>query len=418
MRKLYLLITLSSLICLVNAQTDTTGMSTWKPLHNSTLSWEYGAFNANSIESQLDYGWGKYNTINHEVIGDSIYIIKLASGEVKQLFIDKKISIENKYLIEYADLDETELTKETLDIGSYTSKLFVYYSIQDGVVIDREPAQTAWDFVLTKYSDPVFGYYTVTGFLLNEGTSASYLLAADSASAYDAALADTTTFTDSIAVIGNSWYDYEGYSIVPNKKRVYFVKQADGDIYRLNTTYFESGISGEGRVGVRYKKLYPTEEAVVEDTLAMGSGYANDVFYELNAGTKNTAARNNWDIALKTNIMTASIFTNSTMGVELYTYPKADASAWVSVGVSELSVKDISIWPNPAIDQVNIRSSEFRPKDFINVSIFDLTGRKVKSVNNRYSSGLSVDIEDLKKGMYLLRIDNNEKQGVLRFIVN
>ena len=44
------------------ATLDTTGLSTWPPLYNSTESWENGAFNRNS-KNHPDYGWGIYNVI-------------------------------------------------------------------------------------------------------------------------------------------------------------------------------------------------------------------------------------------------------------------------------------------------------------------------------------------------------------------
>ncbi len=42
---------------------DTSGLSTWPVLYNSTDEWEEGAFNTHSYGS-FDYGWGVYNIIS------------------------------------------------------------------------------------------------------------------------------------------------------------------------------------------------------------------------------------------------------------------------------------------------------------------------------------------------------------------
>ena len=48
-------------------------------MYNSEISWYDGAFENNSL-GPPDYGWGVYNMINHNVTGDSLYIIKTISN--------------------------------------------------------------------------------------------------------------------------------------------------------------------------------------------------------------------------------------------------------------------------------------------------------------------------------------------------
>jgi len=67
---------------------DTVGMNSWKVLYNSPENWEDGAFNRNAT-GHPDYGWGVYNTVTHNVTGDSIYVIKVGN-ELKKLWIIKK----------------------------------------------------------------------------------------------------------------------------------------------------------------------------------------------------------------------------------------------------------------------------------------------------------------------------------------
>jgi len=59
---------------------------------------------------------------------------------------------------------------------------------------------------------------------------------------------------------------------------------------------------------------------------------------------------------------------------------------------------DIKIFPNPTIDKIQINNIGLNS----NVSLFDLTGKKVLStIYNDY-----IDLTDLKKGIYLVVIDN------------
>lgn len=76
------------------------------------------------------------------------------------------------------------------------------------------------------------------------------------------------------------------------------------------------------------------------DTLIMGSGYQNDVFYKLSDGSKTTVLREDWDIAFSIALMSATIRINDGKGIELYKTP---------YGPSD--------WNNPITDTANIISS-------------------------------------------------------------
>jgi Secretion system C-terminal sorting domain len=399
------------------AQIDTSGIKSWNQLYNSTLTWDYGAFNTYSF-GDFDYGWGVYNPLTHFISGDSIHIIKLQNGDVKQFFLEKKNPIANTYYFQFANLDGTGLTKKELVLSPYSAKNMVYYSIQNDAVVDREPSKTDWDFVLTKYNDPSFDYYTVTGFLLNEGIQACEYDANDKEAAYMASLNDTTIFTDSIAVIGKSFSSFEGYSILIEDTKAFFIKQSDGQIYRMNATFFESGVSGQGRVGIRYQSLYPSVGELVEDTLVMGSGYANDVYYSMNNKNSQFAARNNWDIGFKTDVMSVAILTNGTMGVQLYTYPSADASQWIAAGQNKFANNSIEFWPNPASDYIHLNLVSAAEGEYINFKLIDMTGRILRQEKYDYSAGLNIPVHDVPKGMYLIKVEYNNEQAVARIVVD
>lgn len=69
----------------------------------------------------------------------------------------------------------------------------------------------------------------------------------------------------------------------------------------------------------------------IGDSITMGSGYSNEIYYSMSNGQQGSASRSTWDIAFRANWMSASILTNDGSGVELYTYPKADTIGWENV---------------------------------------------------------------------------------------
>ncbi|NJK87277.1 MAG: hypothetical protein HC906_16150 [Bacteroidales bacterium] len=69
------------------------------------------------------------------------------------------------------------------------------------------------------------------------------------------------------------------------------------------------------------------ETESVIDSVSLGTGYANDVFYNLTDGSDETALRNTWDIGFRTKAFSSSIIINSGAGVELYEISK-DTNDW------------------------------------------------------------------------------------------
>ena len=151
------------------ANVDTTGMA-WNTFHNSETTWAIGALDqSNNPSDPFDLGWGTYNPVTHQITGDSIHIIKLASGDYKKLMIESLAS--GVYSFKHADLNGANEVSNTVTKGNYTDKNFAYYSITNDVVIDREPANNTWDIVFTKYVGELGPgtYYGVTGVLSNNG---------------------------------------------------------------------------------------------------------------------------------------------------------------------------------------------------------------------------------------------------------
>ncbi len=398
------------------AQIDTSGIAGWPQMYNSMASWEEGAFGVNAL-GHPDYGWGVYNMLTHALLGDSLLVIKLPDESYKRMWIVERDAV-SVYSILYSDLDGSNEQEAVIDMKQYADKQFVYYNLRGDSLVDEQPLAADWDLMLTKFTHTEINY-TVTGFLSNDGVTVSVFNAADSATAADATLADTTEFTDSISAIGNSWYKLQGMSIVPLDTIVYFVKTDSGEIYKMQVTYFESGFSGLGRVGIR--KQHSDSTSWVHDTLVMGAFYANEEYYSMENGSAGLVARDFWDIGIKSGVFTSSITANSTMGVELYTYPNADTSAWnpaTSTGPAITSGSGISLYPVPASEHLFVQLG-LNTRQALNIQVFDMTGKQVldRMAEIGEARELRLDISTLAPGVYLLQVKNSEVQATSRFAV-
>jgi extradiol dioxygenase family protein len=219
---------------------DTNGMYMWPVLHNSEQNWEDGAFNQNS-GNHPDYGWGVYNPISHDVVGDSLFVIKLLSGEYKKIWIVQKYSSLNKYMIRFANLDGSDEMEKEFEIMPYVGKNFVYYSFANDLLIDREPAKDAWDIVWTKYvaEQPTGGTYPVTGILSNVNMAGNkfYPVSLDFDD-WSAKTVDTT-----ISSIGFDWKELDfitfEYDVVDST--VFFVTDVAGNINKMVFKSFQIG---------------------------------------------------------------------------------------------------------------------------------------------------------------------------------
>jgi len=217
-----------------------------EPLYNADTSWTHGAFEQNSL-GHPDYGWGIYNMQSHDVIGDSLFVIQLGDGSFKKLWIKRKNSTENNYVIKYADLDGTSEMEKNIDASAYTGKNFIYYSLQTDEVLDREPDSESWDILFTKYvglvpSSEGMTPYNLTGVLANIGIQSAEIRNTDPAIA-DYKNAD---FNTNIAEIGADWksFDMETFSWSLENNVSYFVETSGGNIYKMVFTSYEGQSTG------------------------------------------------------------------------------------------------------------------------------------------------------------------------------
>lgn len=75
---------------------------------------------------------------------------------------------------------------------------------------------------------------------------------------------------------------------------------------------------------------------------------------------------------------------------------------------------NFNIYPNPAQSMINIESS-LNGKAQIN--IFDMTGRCVKEISANDMSKVSVNVEDLNKGVYFISIQQDNSYNIQKLVI-
>jgi hypothetical protein len=222
---------------------DTAGFSTWKNLVNSTTDWETGAFCQNQL-GHPDYGWGKYNSATHDVVGDSLYIIKLRDGSLKKLWIVRKYSSLNQVEFRFANIDNSGETNVLLDCTPYETKNFVGYSLTTNAIVDFEPAPSSdWDILFTKYmyTYPDGVLYPVTGVLNNYNIKVNTFNQVPT----DFRMFEPETMDSTRSSIGWEWKYLDGSFIYHvYDSLVYFVQDLEGNIHRLVFKEFAGSSSG------------------------------------------------------------------------------------------------------------------------------------------------------------------------------
>jgi hypothetical protein len=226
-------------------------------LFNSASNWEIGAFNANA-SFHPNYGWGTYNGTTHDVVGDSVFLIKFNDDSFKKFMIEKRIASTHEYQLKWADIDGSNEVSKTIDPDQYADQLFIYYSLSSGLITDKIPSAN-WDLLFTSYSDLVpmgpglFSNYTVTGVLINPAVKVAKV---SGFPVKDAKYTDSESgFKNEANSIGYSWksFNRETNLYELESDLSYFVLNADSVLYQIYFTDY-TGTSG-GDISFKSKKV-------------------------------------------------------------------------------------------------------------------------------------------------------------------
>lgn len=225
---------------------DTSGMANeWTKLYNNPASWSEGAFNRYPT-TETDLGWGIYNIITHIISGDSIQVIQLANNEFKKIKFESLAS--GVYTFTYADLNGANEITTQIDKSDYTGKNFVYYSIETGEILDREPLSAEWDLTFTKYMAYLGEiFYPVSGVVHN------YAIEVSEVAEIIIQNAEPSTFESAINTIGYDWKSFsftDGWLLEEDLS--YFVKRENEDTYQVVFTGFGGSGTGIYEMGLGY----------------------------------------------------------------------------------------------------------------------------------------------------------------------
>ncbi len=83
-------------------------------------------------------------------------------------------------------------------------------------------------------------------------------------------------------------------------------------------------------------------------------------------------------------------------------------------GINEIGKNSYSFYPNPAKEKIFI---EFIDEFSGYITLFDVTGKQVRSINSNHQLSVILNIDDLLPGLYFLQLTNNENQSTKPIIV-
>ena len=80
-----------------------------------------------------------------------------------------------------------------------------------------------------------------------------------------------------------------------------------------------------------------------------------------------------------------------------------------NLATEDLNVENINIYPNPFIDEITINITG---KNIKNISIFNVLGQKQSFIPLTKENKITIDLSHLKKGIYVLKIENSSKKFI------
>lgn len=83
--------------------------------------------------------------------------------------------------------------------------------------------------------------------------------------------------------------------------------------------------------------LFLANAQSVGDSVAIGAGYANQIWYSLENDEQGSALNSEWDLAFSTAGQGANILINSAIGTKLWSYPSSDTSGWANVDTTGIT---------------------------------------------------------------------------------
>jgi len=249
------------------ATIDVSQVGNWTRLYNSDIEWTKGAFDYGTAT----YGWGEYNPANHHVTGAIIFVLKYPNGTYKKFKIDDFFG---GYTFTYATwnagtstwgADQTKVVANTTN----PNDIFNYFSLETDAAVTAEPASADWDLIFTKFTTdyPMGGTttkYQVTGALHHPDVKVAKNV--EPGGVMNTA---NLNFVSAINTIGYDWKTFTGTTYTIDGSKAYYVKLANGTVYRVVFTTFAG--SSTGVIKFNYQDVTNSLGTVsFEDKIAFG----------------------------------------------------------------------------------------------------------------------------------------------------
>jgi hypothetical protein len=218
---------------------------TLTPQYGVDSTWSMGAFNRTG-DNSLNYGWGNYSPVTHNIVGDSIYVVKNLAGKWQKILIER-LALDTSFFFKYADLNGANEKAVELKKANYKDRLMGYYSLVTHAALDREPAIKTWDLTAFRYygltpdNTGSFQSYPLTGILQSPNVTVAKVIKRDTASDSQSGL----TYNSRINTIGSDWKAFDltaGWKVADST--AYFIKAQNGKIYKLIFTRFGGTTTG------------------------------------------------------------------------------------------------------------------------------------------------------------------------------
>lgn len=219
---------------------STAAQSSWTRLYNSDTVWTEGALE----QGTATYGWGEYNPANHHVTGSIIFVLKYPNGTYKKFKMDDFFA---GYTFTYSTWNGTAWGADQTQVVSNTSNpnnIFNYFSLETNAPVIAEPASADWDLIFTKFTTdyPMGGSttkYQVTGALHHPDVKV-----AKNNEPGGVMNTANLNFATAINTIGYDWKTFTGSAYTIDGNKAYYVKLANGSVYRVVFTSFVGSSTG------------------------------------------------------------------------------------------------------------------------------------------------------------------------------
>ncbi len=126
-----------------------------------------------------------------------------------------------------------------------------------------------------------------------------------------------------------------------------------------------------------------------------------------------------WDMTLEQFTGNWTAFGEDTNG-EIYVASISSSSGEVFrlidanvLGVEEQDLNSIVLFPNPSKEELHIDFSKYNAS-ISSISIFDLQGKRIKSIQRNSEIIQIINVTDISKGMYIVKIENNTGNHLTR----